>query len=423
MVRVGVIVATPGFQPIFDAADYDRHAIAIVDGQPYFSQFAPPPAPSAFRPPLYPLALAVVHVLGGAGTGGRLLGALLGVATVLLAFLIASRLWGRRAAVVTGALAAVFPPLVLLNASLLSESLFLPLELAVLLATLEYRDRRKLRWAVLAGALCGLAALTRVNGLLLVIAALVGVWTLRPRSRRSALLASLAVLVAAVVTVAPWTIRNTIVFGRFVGISTQGGYALAATYNPESARVQPPGRPIQTQQLATFRALYRDRSLDEGERASRLTARAVDFAIAHPGYVTQAVFWNTLRVFELHRDGPYHLTFQAGFLQAVGAGRLVSPIVPASVYLMLVLALVGALTQLGLIRATRAPRFVWLFPGLMVLPAIAVYGLARYRAPLDPFLLMLAAVALVTLAERLRPAESGVFGPPSRPAGRAATRH
>src|SRR5258708_3940042 len=71
--RVGVIVATPHFAPIFDAADFDRHAHSIAAGDGY-----PPPqlglhGPTAFRPPLYPLALAVVEKLGGGWTAERVL--------------------------------------------------------------------------------------------------------------------------------------------------------------------------------------------------------------------------------------------------------------------------------------------------------------------------------------------------------------
>src|SRR4051812_49467819 len=82
-VRVGVIVATPHFRPIFDAAHYDRLGASIASGDGYPGQFLPP-TPSAFRPPLYPLALAAVHLLGGGWTAGRVLGALLGTLTVLL---------------------------------------------------------------------------------------------------------------------------------------------------------------------------------------------------------------------------------------------------------------------------------------------------------------------------------------------------
>ena len=47
---------------------------------------------------------------------------------------------------------------------------------------------------------------------------------------------------------------------------------------------------------------------------------------------------------------------------------------------------------------------------LMVLPAIGVLGLERYRAPADPFLIMLAAVAIVAIAQRVilsRPPTAG----------------
>src|SRR3954468_17075241 len=110
--RLAVIVATPDFHPIFDAAHYDRLGASIAHGHGYPGQFVPP-TPSAFRPPLYPVELAAVHLVGGGWTAGRLLGALLGTGAVLLVFLIAERLWDRRVAIAAGAIAAVFPPLVL----------------------------------------------------------------------------------------------------------------------------------------------------------------------------------------------------------------------------------------------------------------------------------------------------------------------
>jgi hypothetical protein len=62
----------------------------------------------------------------------------------------------------------------------------------------------------------------------------------------------------------------------------------------------------------------------------------------------------------------------------------------------------GAVAQARWFRARRAPAFVWAVPVLMVLPALVVYGLARYRAPLDPFLVMLAALAIVGAFDRRR---------------------
>lgn len=416
-VRIGVIVATPAFLPIFDAFDYDRHAESIASGHGYPAPYgAPPNVATAFRPPLYPLLLVPVHWVGAGWTAERLLGAILGTATVLLIFLIARRLWGRRVAIVAGSIAAIFPPLVLLNASLLSEQLFLVLVLATLLASLRYREAHQLRWAALAGVLCGLCALTRSSGLLLFLAAALGVWHLRPRFSRAAVVAPAVVAVAAVLTVTPWMIRNTVVFHRFVGITTQSGYALAGTYNTESLASGRPGKPLQPQFLATFHGLFAQRDLDQAERSDRLTARAMNFAFDHPGYVAETLLWNTGRVFEVVHDKPFRLEYQAETLMAGGVEGLVSPVIPLSLYLIVVLALAGVAAEAGFLKSTRAPAFVWAFPVVTVLPAIGVWGLSRYRAPDDPFLVMLGAVGIIALADALLGARRSARGPSSDPA-------
>jgi 4-amino-4-deoxy-L-arabinose transferase-like glycosyltransferase len=398
--RVGVIIATPHFVPVFDAGDYDRHALSIAHGHGYPDAVFALSGPTAFRPPLYPLALAGVYVLGGGWTAGRVLGALLGVAMVALIFAISLRLWGRRVAIVAGVLAAVFPPLVLYSATLLSEPLFLVLVLAALFATLEYRRTQRLRWAALAGLACGLASLTRSNGVLLVVAAGFGVWILRPRLSRAALIAPLIVVLVAGATVAPWVIRNAIVFHRFVGITTQGGYGLAGTYNNEPMRKgEHPGHPRQPDQLRAFRDIFERRDLDEAARSSRLSAQAFKYIDDHPGYVVEAMAWNTLRVFNLVTEGTWRAGWRETILEAGGVERVISPIDPGSLYLVMLLALAGIAAQARALRSARPPPFIWLFPLLMVLPAIVVVGLPRYRAPLDPFLVMLAAVGIVACVE------------------------
>jgi 4-amino-4-deoxy-L-arabinose transferase-like glycosyltransferase len=391
-VRIAVIVATPHFAPIFDAADYDRLGASIAAGHGYPGQLQPA-TPSAFRPPLYPFVLAGVHLVGGGWTAERLVAALLGTIAVLLVFLIAVRIWGRTVGLTAAGLAAIFPPLFLMSATLLSESLFTPLVLAAVLAVLQYRDDPRVRWAALAGVLVGLAALTRSNGTLLVLAAAAGVWVGKPRQRRAALAAPAVVLVAALLTVTPWIARNAIDFGRWVGLTTQSGYAVAATYNADAARVDPPGHVRMTWTVPEFRSLYR-RPMDEGRRSDKLVHSAIDFAKAHPGYVVKASAWNTLRVFELHRDDPIVPWYTGGLLQAVGERDLISPLIPLTVYAALILALIGAATQAGLGRARRGPGFVWAFPVLILLPAIVLYGQPRYRIPADPFLLILAALGL-----------------------------
>jgi len=305
--------------------------------------------------------------------------------------------------VVAGATAAVFPPLVVVSASLLSETLFLPLVLAAVLAVLAYRDDRRLRWAVAAGVLCGLAVLTRTNGLPIVLALALGAWGSRPWLSRAALAGPAAVVLATSLTLAPWVVRNTLEFDRFVALGTGAGYALAGTYNAESReRGEHPGEPFSPNVLQSYRDLFARRDLDEAEFTGELNDRATDYVRDHPGYVVETVAWNVLRVFQIERRGGFERAFAAQQVQARGVERIDSPVVHlGALYVVLALALIGAAAQAGLLRSPRAPAFVWAVPVLIVIPALAIYGLPRYRAPVDPFLVMLAAVGIVAAFDAL----------------------
>ena len=64
------------------------------------------------------------------------------------------------------------------------------------------------------------------------------------------------------------------------------------------------------------------------------------------------------------------------------------------------LALLGALTA----AARRTPMWVWLVPLLLVASVLFVNTeTPRFRVPVDPFVLMLAALAVAAGCERLRP--------------------
>src|SRR5207248_9682155 len=70
---------------------------------------------------------------------GRVARALLGTAVVALTGLVAFQLWGRRAAIASLALAALYPPLVIAGVSLFSEPLFIACVLAAVAAALRAR--------------------------------------------------------------------------------------------------------------------------------------------------------------------------------------------------------------------------------------------------------------------------------------------
>lgn len=377
-VRIAQIAATPDWAPVSDPADYVRHAVSIAHGHGMADNVLPHGGPSALRPPAYPYFLGgVFAVSGDSFTAGRIAAALLGVLSVALIGVIAQLLWSRRTAVAAMAIAAVYPPLVLLSGTLLSESLGLPLVLGLVALVLAFRDGPRPRWVVpVAGLLLGLALLDRPAFIVFAVPLVAGLW----RSWREPLVA----LGLAFLVVVPWTIRNAAEFHSFVPISTQSGFLTAGTYNAASDRdpVNPgANRPV------TFdpglRAIALDPRLDENEVNRKLGSAARTYAKDHPGYVPRVVWWNGLRLLGLERPiATAEATYQ---FQGIGHGW--AKLALFSWYLI-ALAAIGGLV-LGAARAV--PWWLLVVAPLLYLSVIWISSDNRYRAPIEPFAILAAA--------------------------------
>jgi 4-amino-4-deoxy-L-arabinose transferase-like glycosyltransferase len=418
-VRIAVIAADEGYSPANDSFEYDYYARSIAAGEGYpRSGYLLYGGPTAVRGPGYPYFLGAVYsVSADSVTAGRLAGALLGGLAVLLLYLLASRIWGRRAGLLAAALAAVFPPLVLLSRELLSESLFIVLELAALLCVLNFRrSGGELRWALAAGALCGLAVLTRNIGVILLLGVALGLWSLRPRLAGRAVLPPVLAVICAALVVLPWTLRNAAEFGRFIPVTTSAGLTSAGIYNQSSLDKSrhggTPGSWRFPQQIAEDAGLFTNPSLDEGDVDATLRRRAREFALDHPGYVAEASAWNLLRLFEI--VGGSVVDVEGRPLNDRGIGSATRTVDRIGLALGAALAMVGVI---AIVRSRRkvepgagetrriphGPLYLWLVPILMIVTAAPLGGLPRYRLPADPFLLILAAIGLAYLWDRITP--------------------
>lgn len=402
--RVEVVLATGSYRPYTDAADFDHLAVSLADhGRFPDSREWAPSGPTAFRPPAFPVALAAVYKLVGTGSphdrweAARIMEAVLGTIAVGLICLIAMRLWGPVAGIVAGAIAAVYPTLVLVGTSLLSESLFIPLVLAATWAALVFRDERRLRWALAAGILTGLGALTRGNGVVLAIPLAFLVWADRPRRSLASLRAPAALVLAAVLTVLPWTIRNASTFHRLVPVTTETGYAVAGVYNgpTQHRRVLPA---LWYPPLRQMRALFAaEPHADEARISSQLMSQGVHYIEHHPGSLARTAWLSAGRLLNL--DGPL-----LEEIQSFGEGYPLN-LAKWSVYafwVLLAAALAGALTAV----ARGAPPALWGCPLALFLSTVFLEGGTRYRSPADPFLVLAASAAVLWAAERVarRPA-------------------
>src|SRR5205085_947444 len=134
--------------------------------------------PTTEKPPGYPAVLALLSWTGlDSYAAHRVVSCVLGAAAVVLIGMLGRRVAGERIGLLAGAIAAVYPALWMLDASLRSESLYLPLVALALLLAYE----RRFVWL---GIALGLAALTRSEALLLVPLLMLAIP--RPRLRPAA---------------------------------------------------------------------------------------------------------------------------------------------------------------------------------------------------------------------------------------------
>jgi 4-amino-4-deoxy-L-arabinose transferase-like glycosyltransferase len=400
VLRLGYMAVTPHYTVIDDARDYDLHARSIALGQGFAHLGPGPTRRTAFRPPGYPYFLAGVYALGGVQRAddarrfrvGRVANALVGTAVVALIGLLSAQVFGRRVALAALALAAVYVPLILVGGSLMSEPLFAALLLGALTAAMQYRrSGHRLRWALIAGLLGGLTILTRANAAVLLAPLVVAVWDARPRWSWRALGPPAALVAVAMLTVAPWTVRNAVAFHAFVPVSTQLGSALAGTYN-DAARGdhRNPASWRSLRRVPDYQYLVRHRrwrQTPEPTLERRLRDASTRYVAKHPAYVGEVAWWNTRRMLDL---AGLRWSRHTASTISVGGGWAEAGVV--CFWLVAALALAGALTR----RGRRVPLHVAAVPALLYLSVVFLaFETPRYRTGMDPFILMLAGWAAV----------------------------
>jgi 4-amino-4-deoxy-L-arabinose transferase-like glycosyltransferase len=198
------------------------------------------------------LYAAAYYATGGAREGtARAVEALLGVATILVVFALGWRLGGRahgrRVGLFAALVVAVYPPFIHSTGVVMSEPpamLTLP---AAVLAFLWASERER-TWAWLApGLLFGLTAMFRpeylfVGAAFVVLAAIrtaLGTGRDDRRGWRPGLAGAGVFLLALILPILPWTVRNLVVLDKIVPVSTGGGKALyVGTYLPADGEYQ-----------------------------------------------------------------------------------------------------------------------------------------------------------------------------------------
>lgn len=183
---------------------------------------------TAFMAPVYVYLLYGCRVLFGAAGYAvlQILQGVVGGVSAVLLYYIARRAYDQRTAFLAGSILAIYPTHLFLTTLIHPLVLITALLLASVLLSHVMAEKRSAMTAVALGAVLGVASLT--DPAIMCYAPLAVGWPLvaRPRAWKQGLrLAALGLVVAAVV-VAPWTVRNYLVFDRFVLIKSPFGFAL-----------------------------------------------------------------------------------------------------------------------------------------------------------------------------------------------------
>ena len=368
---LAIPVAPVALNPNDDEGGADLTAVRMIQAHRFVDEEG---KPMTWAAPFYYFFLSCVYSIFGRDLfAARLVQSFLGGWLCLLIFLIAERCFGRKVAIVAGFLAAFYPPLVILSMRLLTETLF------VFLVTLEiyllYRMKEKPSfWScVLGGGVLALATLTRPGILFFPFVAIPLTWIGWRKGKvhfRRILLLFSVYLVAFLLPIGLWSVRNYRAEGRFILVSSQMGRVLYSSYAPDPKRfgMVDKNDPVFIKGLS-FPSY--------GERGNYLFRQTLVFLKERPWVALRLVpyklfhFWVPLDWEILHNG---HRTYNIGY----------AFLLPFFCY--------GLFLSFAFLKEA-----IWLYLPLFYFQALSIvfYGSPRFRLPIEPFLLVLASYGLV----------------------------
>jgi hypothetical protein len=313
-----------------------------------------------------------------------------------------------RCGLVAAGIAALYPNLWLNDSVVMSEGPTVLLVAVALLAALRHHDRPTVGSGLLLGALAGLATLAR-SELLLLIGGFAVLSVLVLRRRRQSLGPALAVVVAGVLTLAPWVGYNLGRFHQPVLLTTNDGNTLLGANCERTFYDDIGGWDVRCLGPLDEVAIGHDeREPDASDRSRARRADAFEYIGDHLPRVPVVVAARLGRLVDVYglRSMVANDVGEDKSEWAVWLGI-------ACWWVLAALAVAGW----GAAAARRLAARWWLLVPVLAVVATAVlfYGAHRIRAPAEPSIVVLAAVGVTALAERRRRSGSGAASPDGYP--------
>lgn len=377
---------------------YFELAQNVLAGNGFSWSPSAPYEPNPLRTPGFVYVLA--GLIGAVGvTGAALIQLVLSSAIPIFGMYIAREISSsQKVGLFAGFVLAIDPTLALLSFQFYTETLFLLLFLPSLLLTFRYLERRSAMTLLFSAVLLGSAILVKTSAqyIPLIVTPFILWYFGKAEWKRGALHVVLYLSIIGAI-LAPWVLRNMYTFGTF-GLSAQTPFVLYTNLAPAVLSVAK--NTDFSGEVKTFLtpAEFKGDAINLANGAD-YTARALAVVFAHP---TATLFVATKSLFTFFtNDGFYTLLVRGGYAPAdflpllIGA-RLIWIAITG-------LAFIGALVYLLTHRSERALLICILVAYFALSSTIAAFGTnPRYRLPVDPIILALAAIGIYYVLERIQ---------------------
>lgn len=415
LLRVGVAFYLGDTTPLGkDETSYSTLAWRVAQGYGYsfptgWYPFTPANTPTAHWSFLYTGFMAAIYAITGFHPlAARLAGAVLtGILFPLLLYRLSRRVFGSFPPTIsrspltinhlTALLGAVYAYFILYSAMVQTEAFFIcallwSLERALVIEQALRAKQAPSWWSVIGfGVSLGVAALLRQSILPWVV--VLGFYLLWVGYRHQRFGRALVVMcLTAVITlifILPFTLRNAKVYGEFLLLNSNAGYALYSAQHPMH------GTSFQEYTAAPLPAELMSLGLNEAQWDKALTARGIEFVLADPVRYLLLSLSRVRDYFEFWPTADSSLVFDLGRVLSFG--------------LFLPFMLYGLFLSFcpTLLPVNHSPftihqfSLLHLFIVVYSLLHIFTWAMSRYRAPVDAVLLLFAALAIWRLSKRI----------------------
>jgi len=374
LLRLVVALRTPNSLLGGDADFYDYFATSVSQGKGILNQLG---KPTAFYPPVYPLFLAFIYmVFGKSYLFYKIAQAFIGALTCITIYFIGKALLNQNIGLIAAIIASCYHFFIVSNTLMMSESIFTFFLVLAVFLWIQFHRREGIRYPTLLGLSLALASLTKVAFLYFIIviflAELLNAKQLDNLNYGFYKKIFICFL-GFIFLMSLWTIRNYLVFHKFIYSSTQTGITLYSAYHPRDEKIF--GLNAND---ATFKEAEKIES--EVERSDFLIKKTIESIKKNPQKLYKYLplkimnFWNVFD-WEILGQGRYNFSFA----------------------FILPFAFIG----MYILRRCHPEFFFLVSPMLyFLLIAIVIEGLPRFRLPVEPFLIILASLAIYNLSQK-----------------------